>query len=134
MGVGKSFTTRERFELRNVVAKKSFSLRKNAPSAVSSRYCILNKECILTCQMSLQLMRRIHRHLTDLTPDGATAHADVRDRRGASAYAKERAGIFELTKGLLRLDAPCVSRPFEVVFQNSHGREADLTRVTVDGG
>ena len=26
-----------------------------------------------------------------------------------------------------------MSRPFEVVFQNSHGREGDLTRVTVDG-
>ena len=27
-----------------------------------------------------------------------------------------------------------MSRPFEVVFQNSHGREGDLTRVTEDGG
>ena len=75
-------------------------------------------------------MRRIHRHLTDLTPDGATAHAQFSDRRTATAYAEKRAGIFELTEGLLRLDAARMSRPLEVIFQNSHGGEGYLTGVT----
>ena len=46
-------------------------------------------------------MGRIDRDLTHLTPNGATAHADIGDRRGASAYTEQRAGIFELPKGLL---------------------------------